>query len=140
MANSLSFFTKLTCRYIAVCLMNHMQYVGEAINLLVFKVAFAVTDADTCGVGEKISLYGRTIACAGPQIIASKGVGRGASDVYDFFRVTEFHLDQIFSTVREQILGASEIPITCSGIRTYPAFNDGYIDDLAWTTREIEKK
>ncbi|KAI7780525.1 hypothetical protein LA080_015926 [Diaporthe eres] len=107
MTNSLSFLTKLTCRCIAVCLMDHMQHVGEATSLLVFEVAFAVADAD--------------------------------SDVYDFFRVTEFHLDQISSIVREQILGASEIPITCSDIRTYPAFNDGYIDDLPWTTREIAK-
>lgn len=76
MANSLSLLTKLTCRCIVVCLMNNMQHVGEAMSLVVFKVSFAVADADRCGVGEKTSLCGRTIACAGPKISASKGVGR----------------------------------------------------------------
>lgn len=76
MTNSPSLLTKLTCGCIVVCLMNNMQYVGEATSLVVYKVSLAVMGADRCGAGEKTSLCGRTTACAGPQIIASKGVGR----------------------------------------------------------------
>lgn len=77
MTNSPSLLTKLTCGCIVVCLMNNMQYVGGGGRLaLVYKVSLAVMGADRYGAGEKTSLCGRTTACAGPQIIASKGVGR----------------------------------------------------------------